>query len=243
MTGPKVFQARVSPLVFAEIDEPLASFLQTPPSPESVLRFATGLNADGSLPAMIARYREISPEPVPMNFSPVDARLDDKLVGPLRAAKAAYMLGTPMATVALTGTVAEMIAVLLWEVAEVTVNGDPITQDIEKALFSSAFEKLGQERRESVLKAHGLISTETASDFRTIRTVRRKYLHLWKQDHDHLAADAIICYAAAVRLAVGVIGQLADGGVIQLSGPMTKYLEREGRLQDVPSAAQDASDS
>jgi hypothetical protein len=232
MTDARVFHARTNPLVFPEVDEPFASIVKREPTVESALRFACGLGVDHSLDATIARYREISSEPTPLNFAPADPRLDDKLVAPLRAAKASYMLGSPMATVALAGSVSEMIAVLLWEVAEVTVNGSPLDENAEKALFGSSFEKLGQERRESVLKAYGLSTSEMSTDFHTIRTLRRRYLHLWQQDHKDLAADAVKCYHAAVRLAVASIGQVADGGVVSLSGPMLKYLERAGRLED-----------
>ncbi|WP_291163182.1 hypothetical protein [Gemmatimonas sp. UBA7669] len=232
MTAPRAFQARVNPLAFPEVDEPFASIVNQPVSAEAVLRFATGIDVVSDLDSTIARYREISPEPMQLSFAPLDRRVDQKLISPLRAAKAAYMLGTPMATVALSGAVAEMVAVLIWEMAEVTVNGESITTDLELALFGYAFEKLGQERRVSVLKAYGLIPHEAVDDFTQIRLLRKKYLHLWSQDYGSLTVDAVSCYHAAVRLAVRAIGQIGDGGMIALTGAMLRYLERAGHLED-----------
>jgi hypothetical protein len=240
MSGPRVFQARVNPLVFAEVDEPLASVHKTPPTPEAALRFASALNAPSDLPSIIARYREISTEPVRLSVTPVEPRLDDKLVAPLRAAKAAYMLGTPVATIALSGMVGEMLAILLWGLADVTINDRAVTPDDEKALFGRAFESLGQERRVSVLHAYGQISAEVADDFTTIRKIRNRYLHLWSQDHDRVYPDAVRCYHAGVRLAVAVFGQRFESGMVGLTPQMLTYLEQHGRLEDPPPAASEA---
>lgn len=49
---------------------------------------------------------------------------------------------------------------MVWEVADVALNGHPMTEENEKALFGTRFEKLGQERRIQVLSAYGLIDEE-----------------------------------------------------------------------------------
>jgi hypothetical protein len=58
------------------------------------------------------------------------------------------MVGNYLAVIALCGMVAEMVAILHWELSEPKLNGQPM----------SAFEKLGQERRVRVLSAYGILS-------------------------------------------------------------------------------------
>lgn len=117
------------------------------------------------------------------------------------------MVGNYLAVIALTGMVAEMVALLLREVGEVALNGNAMTGQDEKALFGTRFEKLGQERRIQVLSAHGLIDEQARGRFDTIKETRRGYLHLWSQDHDSLPKDAVKSYYAAVALVATVIGQ------------------------------------
>jgi hypothetical protein len=112
-----------------------------------------------------------------------------------------------------------------------------MTSEDEAALFGSSFEKLGQERRVRVLTAYGLIPTKVAEMFETIRAIRRRYLHLWSQDHDRLAGDAVACFHAAIGLVVTVIGQDVKDGAIVLNPHLVKYLERQGMYEPRPEPA------
>ena len=46
--------------------------------------------------------------------------------------------------------VSEMLAILIFEVAEPEINGASMTEAAQRELFGSSFEKLGQERRVSI---------------------------------------------------------------------------------------------
>lgn len=181
--------------------------------------------------ALVGRYKEIATEPVGLAVVPAEQRILDKLVWPLRHAKASYMVGNYLAVIAVAGMVAEMVALLRWEVAEESLNGRPMTPDAERSLFGSSFERLGQERRLQVLAAYGLIDAETKGRFDTIKETRRRYLHLWSQDHDSLPKDAIKSYHAAVALVTATIGQDFRDGRIVINQALVKYLERKGVYQ------------
>jgi hypothetical protein len=237
MSEGQVFQARINPLQLTDVDEPWASVLKASPTIESILRFASAQGADADLDSLVARYKEISTEPVRLFATPVDERLDDKLVGPLRSAKASYMLGSYVATIALCGLVAEMLALLMWEMSAVTLNGDPITPEAERSLFGSSFERLGQERRIGVLKAYRLIDDATVADLGLIRDRRRKYLHLWSHDHTEAPADAVACFHSAVRATARVVGQEINDGKILLAPQMLAYLKKQGRLEPLQEGA------
>ena len=69
------------------------------------------------------------------------------------------MVGNYLAVIALCGMVAEMVALLTWEVVDVQLNGREMSEADEKAIFGRAFEALGQDQRIRVLAAYGLRSS------------------------------------------------------------------------------------
>lgn len=163
--------------------------------------------------------------------APFEERILDKLIWPLRHAKASYMVGNYLSVIALCGMVAEMVSLLAWSISETQLNGRLMTEADEKSLFGSTVEKLGQERRVQILWAYGLIDADGKRRFDTARETRRKYLHLWSQDHDSLPKDAVRIYHAALVLVVGVIGQDVQDGKILINSRLVKYLERKGVYQ------------
>ena len=181
MTPQVVFRAHLNPLAFPEVD--LAELIEAEPTLEAVVKYLCPAGVPSDLSSLISRYREISTEKPGLTIVPDERRVSDKLVAPLRHAKAAYMVGNYLATVALCGTVAEMLAILQWELSESSLNNQPMTQRDEAALFGDPFERLTQDRRIKVLVAYGLISEPVRADLDLIRTTRRKYLHLWSEDH------------------------------------------------------------
>jgi hypothetical protein len=220
-------KAWINPLAFVEVD------LALPDKPveaslEAILRFLCPASTPSDPATLVNRYREISAEPVRLFAAPAEDRILDKLIWPLRHAKASYMVGNYLAVIALCGMVAEMVTLLMWEIAEVQLNGRDLCESDERALFGSTFERLGQERRIQVLSAYGLIDESTKGRFETPKDIRRRYLHLWSQDHESLPRDAVKAYYAAVALVATVIGQDVQDGRIVINNKLVKYLERKG---------------
>jgi hypothetical protein len=231
----------VNPLAFLEVDEPRASSTPATPTLEAVLRFLCPADEPVDIQKLLSRYREISTEPVRLFLAPAEQRILDKLIWPLRNAKASYMIGNYLATISLSGMVAEMVAMLLWEITDSQINGRTMTKEDEKRLFGSEFEKLGQERRVSVLSVYGIIDDGTRSHFDEIRQIRRHYLHLWSQDHDRLPSDGIKCFHTAVSLAVAAIGQDVREGRLRLNPQLVRCLERKGLYGATPFLFDDGS--
>jgi hypothetical protein len=73
--------------------------------------------------------------------------------------------------------------------------------------------------------------------FETLRATRRRYLHVWSQDHAALPADSRGCFAAALNLVTTVIGQDVKDGWIQLNPKLVEYLERRGIVNPSPEDA------
>ena len=226
----------VNPLEFLEGDERWASILGQPPTLENLLKFLCTPTISPDLKSCIERYKEINREHTRLFIAPAEDRILEKLIWPLRHAKAGYMIGNYLGTISLCGMVSEMLAVLLFEISELRIDERPMSPDDQTALFGSTFEKLSQERRVKVLKAFGIIDKETIDAFELIRTKRRRYLHLWSQDHDSLPADAIAVFHGTVFIAVKVIGQEIHDGKLSLNPSILKYLDRAGLYEPQPDS-------
>lgn len=228
MSGDRLINGWINPLQFLEVDKPWATTQHPSPTTDQLLAFlcAPGLSSD--IASMVARYQEISVEKTRLFVAPAEDRILEKLVWPLRHAKSSYTLGNFLGTISLCGMVAEMVAILLFDITEPKINNRQMEKRDQEALFGRAFEKLDQNRRVEVLSAYGMIDEQTKQAFDLIRTTRRLYLHLWSQDHERLANDAVAVFQAAVLLVVRVIGQDVRDGKIILNPALTKYLERTG---------------
>ncbi len=221
----------LNPLLFIEGDEHLPSKVKASLTPEAVLNFACAPGKGSDLDNLVARYREISKQKEQLFAAPTEDRILQKLVFPLCHAKASYMFGNCLGTISLCGMVAEMVAMLLFDISAFKINNNLMNPSDQKAVFGSCFEKLGQQRRVDILDAYMIIDAETKTKFDLIRERRKRYLHLWSQDHETLANDAVAVYQAAVSIVVGAIGQDIRDGKICLNPRLVKYLERRGSLE------------
>lgn len=231
MTGDFIFTAWINPLQFLEVDEPWASEESEQPTLEDVIKFLCTPGIDHNIESLIARYKEISKEQTRIFAAPAEQRILEKLIWPLRHAKASYTVGNYIGTISLCGMVAEMVAILLFEMHSFHINNKPLEQQDQTALFGSPFEKLSQDRRVKVLQAFNIVDNDITSAFEVLRLTRRKYLHLWSQDHEKLPGDAVVMYDKAVFIAAKVIGQNIIGGKIQLNPALVTYLKRSGTYE------------
>ena len=101
---------------------------------------------------VIERYAEITTEESHCNIVPHTKEIFERLLKPLKSAKKNYCLSDYSTTIALCGTVGEMLAILLWKINEVRLKNNLITEQDEKGLFGESIEKLGQDRRLKILK-------------------------------------------------------------------------------------------
>ena len=178
---------------------------------------------------LIEKYREVSVENPRLNVVPAEDRILEKLIWPLRHAKASYMVGNHLGTISLCGMVAEMVAILYFDISDVVIGSEKLDESKQKLMFGCSFEKLGQDRRIKILRVFKIINQETAEKFHKIRTTRRKYLHLWSQDHDRLSTDAIEVFTASASIVAEIIGQgITKEGCFKLNPKIVNYLKKTG---------------
>ncbi|MFH1738547.1 MAG: hypothetical protein ABIH23_06030, partial [bacterium] len=223
--------ALLCPLVFAEA-EPNS---REPMTCEKILEFLCTKEIKSDSKAVADRYQEVSREELPLYFAPSEEKFLKNIVYPLRHAKGSYIIGNYLGTIALSGLVAEMLTILIYDAFRPTINGQPMDQEKEKALFDRPFEKLGQERRVRILRAYGMIDDCTKKEFDLIRSTRNKYLHLWSADRKNLASDAIKIYQKVVSIVIKIVGSMGKDGIFHLSPVLLNYLNGSstGRTDDL----------
>lgn len=175
---------------------------------------------------ILERYVEITTEESHTAVVPHTKEIFERLLKPLRSAKKCYCLGDYAATIALCGTVGEMLAILLWKINEVKFKGNYVTEEDEKGIFGSSFEKLGQERRLRILMTFGHITPEQLTKFDIIRNSRKPYLHLWTTDLKNEQAVASNVFMRSFQLFMEVTGiGLADAGTVKINPLLMKLFE------------------
>jgi hypothetical protein len=196
---------------------------------EDTLKIICGPDVTSDPESVRARYKEIDNVEPNLFAPPADERILSQLIWPLRHAKAAYMVGNYLGTISLAGIVGEMTAILIFDLIDnKSFNGGPWSQALEKQMFGSTFERLGQHRRIEVLGGYG-VPKEIIAAFETIRVTRNKHLHLAQLlDKAKLASDARIAFRDAVTVVAAVIGQNIQDGKLMLTPQMMRYLERAG---------------
>jgi hypothetical protein len=198
------------------------------PAADRLLDYLYAPEIDRRPEAFVARYLEIAAVPDPLAIVPAESTILEKLVWPLRHAKGSYALGNYLSSIALCGMVGEMVAILLWDISRVALQGHPMTDAEQRAMFGSTFEKLGQERRVDVLHTLNLVDEPTKAAFDSLRAIRRRYLHFLSQAHAQLAPDARRAYEDALKVVAVVLGQKFDNGKVVLRPELMQYLVDKG---------------
>ena len=226
----KRFSAFINPLAFLEVDEPWAPKDGSLPSCGDVLRYLCHPEVSHEITDIVDRYKQISIESTRLFAPPAEPNILQKLVWPLKYAKSSYMVGNFLGTISLCGMVAEMVAILIFDISNVSINGKPMDEKHQKDIFGWTFERLGQERRVTILRSYDLIDDHTKQKFDLVKEKRRRYLHFFTQGHTDLASDAVKVFETTVSLVVTLIGQNTSDGTIMLNPSFLAYLEKLGMI-------------
>lgn len=251
MEGKREKNPNLGPLIWEEADKFLGPDQLLKPTMEGLLEFLCSPTLSADLERFKADYDAASqPETHnPVFRAPYKPEILDRLVWPLRHAKASFMLGNYLGTIALCGLVSEVAAILLWEFAGVHIKGAPMDEAAQKGAFGSSFERLGQERRISVLKTFGVIDDQVAEWLATVKNVRRAHLHFFSNVPPRPREDALQVYSATLAITFHIIGPEAlkrqdihDTQVMRLMMAHARenrpivVRERKGRTMEDPSS-------
>jgi len=187
-----------------------------------------GATLDRITQEQIERYAELSPDELDLQLVPHTQELWQSLINPLRLAKKAYALGDFIVTIALTGMVSEMLALVTFE-----VHGPvPAPRGSSKGRVMSLdqFERLGQEQRIDALRP--LLLAERIKEFDLIRKARREYLHFWTKSHSRIREDAKSCYLAAMSLFRKFLDPGIQGTALTLDPQVLAAVKRWQKASD-----------
>lgn len=177
---------------------------------------------------LVARYNEISIEKNRLEIAPGETALLDRLIWPLRDAKASYVVGNYLGAIALCGMVGEMAAILAFDMHNEAQDPVRYTEKAQADLFGRPFEKLGQERRVNVLLHLGIIADETRALLESVRVRRNRYLHDWSRDHAPIKQDAVASFDACIDIVTAVLGMKIVAGKLAFKEEVFLYLNRHG---------------
>ncbi len=226
----KRFDISLNPLLFTEFD----NFIKMDPNSvpfDTILGFLCWPGSKIDLASLHERYNKITRECNQLVYAPVENTILDKIVWPLRQAKANFVLANFMGTISLCGYVAEMMSVLIYDMANVQLNGNTITEKQERLLFGSKFERLGQDKRINLLLVINLIDEEVKSKLDDIKGIRKQYLHFLSKSDSNSEDDAIKIFKNTVDVLIYIIGQEIEGKKLKLNENMYRYLKRKELLK------------
>lgn len=218
----------VNPLIFFGAEFRPNGLVPEETSYNTMMGFLCRPGIGSQVADLVRRYNEISIERNRLPIAPGEPHLLDRLIWPLRDAKASYVVGNYLGTIALCGMVGEMAAVLAFDMHNEAT--DPVRYDVKRQseLFGRPFERLGQDRRINVLASLGVISAETRDLFESVRTRRNRYLHDWSKGHAAITDDAIACYDACLDFVAAVLGMRIDAGRLVFREEVFLYLNKHG---------------
>jgi len=232
MSKNEMIEAQINPLIFWGLDEPILNPIDL--DYESFVKYACNPNLDVSIDELSKRYKQICSKEKRLSIVPNEKRIMNKMIWPLKYAKSNYIFGNYLGTISLCGLVTEMVAILIFEISDFAINKKPMDNKLQEKIWGRTFENLGQEKRINILHAFGTIDDDIKSKFNVVRSIRRRYLHLWSQDLNQLEPDAKNVYFNTVAIVEKVLGQNFKEGKYIINPKMIKYLKRTGvyRLKD-----------
>jgi hypothetical protein len=188
----------------------LGDLVQNPPDPLTTLR---------------QRYSQVSNQSSEPHIVPLHDTIMRHVVRPLKEAKQCYVLGMPVACIAQAGLVGEMVALWRFRMLQPQLDGRPLDEGLQKLVFGSEFDKLGQEARVRVLRALDQIDDETVQAFGELRSLRRQYLHFMVDEQKDIDADARRALGYANTLVLKTLSVTYQDGKLVLPPKVLRHIQ------------------
>lgn len=224
----------INPLVFIEADD---RFNFGNPSrqltAEAVLRYLASETFIPEMDNIKKAYAHIAKSATRLFAVPAEYKILEKIIRPLKNALGSYMIGNSFETIVLCGTVAEMTAIFLFEINEITTNGKPATNEEEARENLARFESFSQKDRIKRLHEYGLIDDVTKEKFDFVRTTRNGYIHSLSKTLENSAPDADKVFNATLEIFLKVSGLEVNNGKMILNQKIIDYLRKKNLIEDI----------
>lgn len=219
----KNISCQLNPLMFIEFDE---AFKRNELDLRTVLGFLCWPGTDHNPGDLKDRYDYINKISNKLKIAPAEKGLLEKVIWPLRQAKAAFVLSNYLGTVSTCGFIAEMIAILLFKISSINLNANEISIEDQRNMFGDTFENLGQSRRIGVLYAFKILDDKMRGILIEIKKIRNSYMHFFTQNHEGIKKDAKRIFEKTEEIVTLVIGQEIKDGKFILNESLLHYIEK-----------------
>lgn len=189
-----------------------------------MIRHVLDLPPEHAARDVLERYVEVSGKETYTAIFPHTDKLFDRILVPLKSSKRMYCFGEYLACIELSAHLGEMLALLLWQITPIALNGKRMDAAAEKSLWGSEFEKMGQEKRIDVLKVFGAISDGDAQILDFLRATRRKYFHFWSTGTERIRDDALQCFLRLTMAVQNILQIQYDNDSVKLNPLLDVYL-------------------
>lgn len=184
------------------------------PSVDALLDYFAHHRSGRTYDAIKRRYLELKAYVIPPVIATTYRPILDNIIRPLRSAGANYALGNCVAAIAACGMVAEMMAILLWEMH----NGE-----------SREFENSGQQQRLEQLVVAGVLDEKDRTEFETVRNLRNQYLHRLSTEKTHIDRDVRNAYRSCCSIVKSFLIQGVTRNRLDIYPPFEAYLKAHGQ--------------
>ena len=233
----KKISVQLNPLMFLEFEK---TFSQKNVDLETVLGFLCWPGSDHSIDDVKSRYDYINRISNKLKFAPVEENLLEKVIWPLRQAKACFVLSNNIGTISICGFIAEMIVILLFNISAIHVDNKAISLEDQKNMFGDSFENLGQARRINVLYGFKLLDEKKRGILLEIKRIRNKYMHFLSQKNANLKKDAKRIFEKTEEIVTLIIGQEIKNGNFVLNPNLLRYIDEREKEENRSSEKNDA---
>lgn len=178
---------------------------------------------------MVRRYAMLSTEElyIPVTLARPE-KIEQRIVSPLVSAKRLACLGQTefLASIAMSGLVGEMLAIIIWESHSKERQSKNIN---EKILFNKGFDDVRQSQRVRTLHAFGYINSEEFGKFRKLASQRNRVLHSFTDEfsNEELESITIVCYSLATTLLKEIFKiTVVNGNSLDVDYRIMNYLNK-----------------
>lgn len=232
----------VDPLIWYEADERPLERRRFPLLPfsdeQSFMNFMCRDRSKNYMKDVMAAYRKITSAEGDFEIRAIigEPRIAGRLVDPLHDAKAAFIVGNYLGTIAMSGLIAETVTILLFEISEAGLDPELVRSAIDAELRETtkdrSFQGLSQARRVSVLNTLKLVTEQQTSWLAKIADVRKRHLHLLSEPMP-TADEAIEVFQCALKLIYTVTREPGATGELSINRKLHDQLDRQGAIATI----------
>lgn len=233
MSKDNLIRAWVNPLICLDADDRFPFKENVKLTSDAVLEYlAENDNKTPTLDEMKSNYARISENATRLFIIPAETMILSKIIRPLRHALGYFMIGNFLESIAISGMVCEMAAVFLFQINEITVKGEPVSNDDEANRNLIKFEKMRQWERTSKLLEWGLIDKDVKDKFDFVSEKRNEYLHRLSKNDNDIETNAKHVFDKTLDIILYVTGlRIGKPGRAVLNQKVLDYLRKKGLLE------------